>query len=43
MKPEAKLLHLSGHLSFLEQGFSGTFLPDEIDIDYMEGDENDNF
>ncbi len=42
-KPCVEEINLSKNLSFLEQGFSGTFLPDEIDLDGMEGDEDDNF
>ncbi len=42
-KPEVELIALPECLSFLEEGFSGTFLPDEIDLDGMEGDETDNF
>ncbi len=42
-KPTAKIFTLAGTLSFLEEGFSGTFAPDEIDLDGMEGDQDDNF
>ncbi len=43
VKPEVELITLPQSLSFLEEGFSGTFLPDEIDLDGMEGDQDDNF
>ncbi len=42
-KPRAEVFILAETLSFLEEGFSGTFAPDEIDLDGMEGDEDDNF
>ncbi len=43
VRPEVELIALPRHLSFLEEGFSGTFTPDEIDLDGMEGDQDDNF
>ncbi len=42
-KPMVELITLPKSLSFLDEGFSGTFLPDEVDLDGMEGDVDDNF
>ncbi len=43
VKPEVSLITLPQNLSFLKEGFSGTFAPDEVDLDGMEGDVDDNF
>ncbi len=42
-QPRANIFILADTLNLLEQGFSGTFAPDELDLDGMEGDEDDNF
>ncbi len=42
IKPKVELITLPQNLSFLEESFSGTFQPDDLDLDGMEGDIDDN-